>query len=163
MKQTLQFPFSVSFKTLTYLPQHFSCVAVKKTVFSLDGLYAFFHATPVNPISKWTSLCLAIDFKNDARVLYLNGKNSYERGRALRPMNGKLSNATTLPMVVRLGHYFFDNKPLIGRLVDVNIWNRWEKDIYRRLIFNRLCYLKFYLPCACTQKQQGDENKNIEK
>ena len=97
---------------------------MKKDTFNLDGLYSFYHPSPVNPISKWNSLCIAIDFKHDDRVLYLNGKNRNESGRVLRPMNGKLSTATALPMVVRLGHYFFDNKPLIGKLVDVNIWSR---------------------------------------
>ena len=97
---------------------------MKKDTFNLDGLYSFYHTSPVNPISKWISLCIAIDFKNDDRVFYLNGMKRKGRGRALRPMNGKLSNATALPMVVRLGHYFFDNKLLIGKLVDVNIWTR---------------------------------------
>ena len=97
---------------------------MKKDTFNLDGLYSFYHPSPVNPISKWISICITIDFKNDDRVFYLNGRIRKGRGRALRPMNGKLSNATALPMVVRLGHYFFDNKPLIGKLVDVNIWSR---------------------------------------
>ena len=97
---------------------------MKKTAVNLDGLFSFYHPSPVNPISKWISLCIAIDFKHDDRVMYLDGKNRNGRGRVLRLMNGKLSNATALPMVVRLGHYFFDNKPLIGKLVDVNIWSR---------------------------------------
>ena len=35
-----------------------------------------------------------------------------------------MSNATDLPMIVRLGHYYFDNKPLIGKIVDFNMWDR---------------------------------------
>ena len=65
-----------------------------------------------------------MDFKNDDIALYRDGTKFVEKMRRLRPMNGKLSNATDLPMVVRLGHYFFDNKPLIGRLVYFNMWSR---------------------------------------
>ena len=65
-----------------------------------------------------------MDFKNDDITLYRDGRKFVEKMRRLRPMNGKLSNATDLPMVVRLGHYFFDNKPLIGKLVYFNLWSR---------------------------------------
>ena len=27
-------------------------------------------------------------------------------------------------MLIRLGHYYFDNKPLIGKIVDFHAWNR---------------------------------------
>ena len=97
---------------------------MKKKTFTLDGLYSFYHPVPVNSISKWTSLCVAMDFKKDKIILFLNGKNRNEKIRSLRPMNGKLSDAKGLPMVVRLGHYFFDNKPIIGKLINVNIWSR---------------------------------------
>ena len=42
----------------------------------------------------------------------------------VRPLNGKFSKNTNLPMVLRLGHYYFDNKPLIGKIVDFHAWNR---------------------------------------
>ena len=83
---------------------------MKKKTFTLDGLYSFFHLVPVNAISKWTSLCIAMDFENDKVVLFFNGKNRYEKIR-------------------RLGHYFFDNKPIIGKLINVNIWGRSVKKI----------------------------------
>ena len=65
-----------------------------------------------------------MDFRNNKVVLFINGKNRDEKIRSLRPMNGKLSDAKHLPMVFRLGHYFFDNKPIIGKLINVNIWAR---------------------------------------
>ena len=42
----------------------------------------------------------------------------------LRPLNGKLSVNSNLPMVLRVGHYYFDNKPLIGKIVDFHAWTR---------------------------------------
>ena len=29
-----------------------------------------------------------------------------------------------LPMVIRIGHYYFDNKPLIGKVADIQVWDR---------------------------------------
>ena len=26
-------------------------------------------------------------------------------------------------MIVRIGHYYFDNKPLIGSIVDIDAWD----------------------------------------
>ena len=30
----------------------------------------------------------------------------------------------TAPLVVRLGRYYFDDTPLIGKIVDFNMWDR---------------------------------------
>ena len=32
----------------------------------------------------------------------------------------------TAPLVVRLGRYYFDDTPLIGKIVDFNMWDRSE-------------------------------------
>ena len=34
----------------------------------------------------------------------------------------------TSPMVVRLGRYYFDDTPLIGKIVDFNMWDRQNYD-----------------------------------
>ena len=68
---------------------------------------------------------MAIDFANDISDLYINGEiyNNTEL-RKLRPMNAKLSEQKDLSMLIRIGHYYFDNKPLIGKIVNVNVWSR---------------------------------------
>ena len=44
-----------------------------------------------------------------------------------------MSAAAGLPLVIRLGHYYFDNKPLIGKMADVNVWSRFlsEEELRR--------------------------------
>ena len=33
------------------------------------------------------------------------------------------SNSSSLPLVVRLGRYYYDNTPLLGKIVDFNMWD----------------------------------------
>ena len=37
-------------------------------------------------------------------------------------------NCVRKPMVVRLGHNYYDKTPLIGKIVDINIWDRYLHD-----------------------------------
>ena len=68
---------------------------------------------------------MAIDFENDQCDLYINGNaNMTYLYRKNRKFNEKFSDETDLPMVIRLGHYFFDNKPIIGTIVDFHVWDR---------------------------------------
>ena len=30
------------------------------------------------------------------------------------------------PLIVRIGHNYLDKTPLIGQIVDINMWDRWE-------------------------------------
>ena len=76
---------------------------------------------------KWVSQCIAIDFVNNKTEAYLDGRR-IDFNRFIRATNGKMSEAKDLAMVVTLGHYYFDNKPLIGKIVDVNIWSRYLTD-----------------------------------
>ena len=27
-------------------------------------------------------------------------------------------------MIVRIGHYYFDNKPLLGKIADIQVWDK---------------------------------------
>ena len=38
-------------------------------------------------------------------------------------------------MVVRVGHYYFDNKPIIGKIVDFNMWDRCKQYRYNKRIY----------------------------
>ena len=74
--------------------------------------------------SKWTSMCSGLDFVEDLWRLFVNGEEITERTSKLRSLDGKMSDDKDLPMVVRLAHYYFDNKPIIGKIVDFHMWDR---------------------------------------
>ena len=74
--------------------------------------------------SKWTSMCSGLDFVEDLWRLFVNGEEITERTSKLRSLDGKMSDEKDLPMVVRLAHYYFDNKPIIGKIVDFHMWDR---------------------------------------
>ena len=74
--------------------------------------------------SKWTSMCSGLDFVGDLWRLFVNGEEITERTSKLRSLDGKMSDDKDLPMVVRLAHYYFDNKPIIGKIVDFHMWDR---------------------------------------
>ena len=104
----------------------------------LDGLnkkYFLKDDAPANYMGRWTSLCIAMDFVTDTTVYYTGGKEFQgSSGRPLRKLSSFLSNRTDLPMVVRLGHYYFDNKPMIGKMVDIHMWSRLAL-VYAGFIF----------------------------
>ena len=51
-----------------------------------------------------------------------------------RKLNSKFSADASLPMVVRLGHYYFDNKPIIGKIVDFHMWDRCKQYRYNKKV-----------------------------
>ena len=69
---------------------------------------------------------MSLDLANDNWLLYINGKTNltytYNKPRKL---NEKFSDRADLPMVMRLGHYYFDNKPLLGTILDFHVWDRY--------------------------------------
>ena len=54
--------------------------------------------------------------------LFLNGEPLLPK-KTYKPMELPEDWQVT-PMIVRLGSYFFDDTPLIGRIVDFNLWDR---------------------------------------
>ena len=74
---------------------------------------------------KWNSICLNIDFSNNLAELFMNGQHFYNSTSVrLRPVGGKLSKSTGTSLTIRIGHYYFDNKPIIGKMADVHVWSR---------------------------------------
>ena len=69
-------------------------------------------------------MCSGLDFVEDLWRLFVNGEEITERTSKLRSLDGKMSDEKDLPMVVRLAHYYFDNKPIIGKIVDFHMWDR---------------------------------------
>ena len=101
---------------------HQKCLAKNGKVLYLDGIQTK-KLPKYNLRSKWTSMCLSVDLAGNKWNLFVHGKE-LEHSKTMRPLNGKMSDATDLPMVVRLAHYYFDNKPIIGQIVDFNMWDR---------------------------------------
>ena len=98
---------------------------VKSNRVTVDGISGhYFNPKRYSLISKWTGFCVALDFHNNTWDMRINGKENTGKKTWARPTDGFMSNNTDLPMVIRIGHYYFDNKPIIGRIVDINIWSR---------------------------------------
>ena len=72
-------------------------------------------------ILKWTSFCFSFDFLNNYAISYVNGKK-------IKRTKYIIKDAKEMPkdvgMIVRIGHYYWDNRPMIGKIVDVNVWKR---------------------------------------
>ena len=81
--------------------------------------------TEYNLRNKWTSFCFALDYEHDLLDLYINGqgnvtkiRNHIEFGNVTHAKNNK-------KMTIRLGHYDFDDTPLIGKIIDFHLWDRF--------------------------------------
>ena len=87
------------------------------------GHYDFkFNKTSTNNMRlKWLSVCFNIDYDNGTMELYLNGKalEPYQRKPMVLP-----ADSDTKPLIVRLGRYFFDDTPLIGKIYDFHMWDK---------------------------------------
>ena len=70
---------------------------------------------------KWLAVCMNFDFTSGAIDLFLNGKklDGRQRQNATLP-----KDAENLPMIVRIGKFYADETPLIGKIVDINMWDR---------------------------------------
>ena len=67
---------------------------------------------------KWLSICFNINYEDGTMEFYLNGREL--KASQMNPM--KLPNKTDI-LIVRLGRYFFDDTPLIGKIYDFNLWD----------------------------------------
>ena len=53
--------------------------------------------------------------------LFLNGEKLLQKSRKAMALP---ANSSSVPLVVRLGRYYFDETPLLGKIVDFNMWDR---------------------------------------
>lgn len=67
---------------------------------------------------KWVSFCFSCDFEKAKLRLDVNGKhlNTVENFK-IKPESEEIN--------VIIGYYSFDNKPLIGKMIDIHIWGRY--------------------------------------
>ena len=71
---------------------------------------------------KWLAICLNFDYVNGTVEMFLNGKKSQQKIR--KPIVLPKDSEGALPLIIRFGQYFYDNTPLIGKVVDINVWDR---------------------------------------
>ena len=76
---------------------------------------------------KWTSHCYGLSFDQNKISAFLDGRK-LNLAEKVGPVSEMLSNPKGGPVVVTLGHYEFDDTPLIGRIVDFNMWGRYLTD-----------------------------------
>ena len=95
----------------------------------IDGLAAKYYVepkyTPVKLQGRWTSYCIAVDFMTNTTAYFVDGQELSGWYIQMRDFKELFSDNTNLPMVVRIGHYYFDDKPTIGRIIDINLWSRF--------------------------------------
>ena len=82
-----------------------------------------FNGPETNLRLKWFSICFNIDYENGTMELYLNGNQVESKQR--KPM--KLpSDLETSPLIVRLGKNPYDDTPFIGKIMDFQMWDRYQ-------------------------------------
>ena len=53
--------------------------------------------------------------------MFLNGEKLPQKSRKAMALP---ADSSTLPLVVRLGRYYYDDTPLLGKILDFNMWDR---------------------------------------
>ena len=61
------------------------------------------------------------NYVNKTVDMFMNGKKIKQTVR--KPLSLP-DNSESAPLILRFGHYFYDNTPLIGKVVDINVWDR---------------------------------------
>ena len=76
---------------------------------------------------NWLSICFSISFENDTVILLLNGEklesSNHPKRKSLIEESGRTDSSR---LTVELGSYYFDDTMLIGKIVDLNMWDRYK-------------------------------------
>ena len=70
---------------------------------------------------KWLAICLNFNYVNGTVDMFLNGKKNQQKIK--KPIILP-DDSEKKPLIIRFGYYYFDNTPLIGKVVDINVWDR---------------------------------------
>ena len=73
------------------------------------------------------SQCQIISLSERKATSFLDGRKIGQVKSATNLVDEDLLKAHQ-PLLVTLGHYFFDNTPMIGKIIDVNMWSRHLTD-----------------------------------
>ena len=71
---------------------------------------------------KWLAICLNFDYVNGTVEMFLNGDKIKQK---IKKPIVLPDNSEKQPLIVRFGQYYYDSTPLIGQVVDINMWDRW--------------------------------------
>ena len=73
---------------------------------------------------KWLAICINVDHASGKAEFFMNGARmeGKQRKNITRPLDYQQK-----PLVVRIGKYYIDGTPLIGKVVDINIWDRYKR------------------------------------
>ena len=118
-------------------------------------------------IRKWSSLCVGLDFLNNSLVAYYNGKElnrttlEEERKETGNSMDYRFPSGYFLypktveeGYVIEFGKYYYDNKPIIGQLGDINMWDRvLEKEEMNTQTWSRCRCTALARRWSCTRTQ----------
>ena len=85
-----------------------------------------------NSIRKWTHVCVVGDFSNDKTTLFMNGKKINETEFKFSKSFPKdyfstelrLSGSILPGFFIEFGRSPYDSAPIIGELLDINVWDR---------------------------------------
>ena len=69
---------------------------------------------------KWLALCFNFNFINGTTDVFMNGERLKQNVKKPITRGDYLGK----PFIIRMGQYYFDRTPLIGKLVDINVWDR---------------------------------------
>jgi len=72
------------------------------------------------------------DYINGTVEMFLNGNQIQQKIKKSLSLPVASEN---LPLIVRFGRYYYDDTPLIGKVVNINMWNRQT--------INNVCTQKF--------------------
>ena len=59
------------------------------------------------------SISLNFDYETGSLEMFLNGEKN------------QTEDSTDKLLIIRFGRYYYDDTPLIGKIVDINIWDRY--------------------------------------
>ena len=116
------------------------------TVLLIDAVeYSFENSIPyMNMLRKWNKLCASFDFKENQAQFSFNGivSNIVKPDPHCPNYNGtfdgnKISKAPQdKDLTLNFGMYFFDGNPFIGKIVNINAWDRtMSQEGINKLIF----------------------------
>ena len=71
---------------------------------------------------KWIAICLNFNYVNGTVEMFLNGEKNQQ---IIKKPIVLPEESNENPLIVRFGKYFYDKTPLLGKVVDINIWDRY--------------------------------------
>ena len=100
-----------------------------------------FDGTRVKNIRlKWLAICMNFNYENGTAEMFLNGKKVNQKTKKPIVIPEESKNK---PLIIRysmqflfleynhlnfrFGRYYYDDTPLIGKVGDINVWDRYSE------------------------------------